>query len=265
MKFSMFIQPPSPMPRRTTGVPEPRTSCVPWTRSKMSFMNVISQRKDRSYPDRFVTVRGTEFRLEGRSYHFVGANYWQAMNLASRGPGGNRQQLLRELDDMKAHGITNLRIMAASEGPDPEPLRIVPALLEAPGVYHADLLDGLDFALKALADRDMKAIMTLGNMWHWSGGLGQYLVWAGLARSIPYPPPHPGGDWDEYQRFTAQFYGNARAVSYYLDHVTKIVTRVNPFTNRSYRDDPTIMAWELANEPRALSHVDAYLAWVGTS
>jgi mannan endo-1,4-beta-mannosidase len=215
--------------------------------------------------DGFVTVRGTELRLAGRSYHFVGANYWQAMNLASPGPGGDRLRLLRELDDLQAHGITNLRIMAASEGPDREPLRIVPALLEAPGAYNADLLDGLDFALKALADRDMKAILTLGNMWHWSGGLGQYLVWAGLARSIPYPPPHPGGDWDEYQRFTAQFYANPRAVSYYLDHVTTIVTRFNHHTNRRYRDDPTIMAWELANEPRALGNVDSYLAWVATS
>jgi mannan endo-1,4-beta-mannosidase len=213
----------------------------------------------------FVTVRGREFRLAGRSYHFAGANYWQAMNLASPGPGGDRLRLLRELDDLQAHGITNLRIMAASEGPDREPLRIVPALLEAPGAYNADLLDGLDFALKALADRDMKAIMTLGNMWHWSGGLGQYLVWAGLARSIPYPPPHPGGDWDAYQRFTAQFYAHPRAVSYYLDHVTAIVTRFNHHTNRWYRDDPTIMAWELANEPRALSHVDSYLAWVAAS
>ena len=213
----------------------------------------------------FATVRGTELRLDGRSYHFVGANYWQAMNLASRGPGGDRQQLLRELDELKAHGITNLRLMAASEGPDTEPLRIVPALLQAPGVYNADLLDGLDFALKALADRDMKAIMTLGNMWHWSGGFGQYVVWAGRARSIPYPPPHPGGDWDEYQRFAAEFYGNARAVSYYLDHVAAIVTRVNHYTKTSYRDDPTIMAWELANEPRALSNVDAYLAWIATS
>lgn len=218
-----------------------------------------------SHRDRFVTVRGTELRLAGRSYHFVGANYWQAMNLASRGPGGDRQQLLRELDAMKAHGITNLRIMAASEGPDREPLRMVPALLVAPRVYNADLLDGLDFALKALADRDMKAVMTLGNMWHWSGGFGQYLVWAGLARSIPYPPPRPGGDWNEYQRFVAQFYGHPGAVSYYLDHVAKIVTRFNHYTGTWYRDDPTIMAWELANEPRALSHVDSYLAWIATA
>jgi len=174
-------------------------------------------------PDHFVTVDGTAFRIDGAPYHFVGANYWQAMNLASKGGGGDRRQFLRELDDMKAHGITNLRIVAASEGPDTEPLRIVPALLQSPGVYNEDLLDGLDFAIKALADRDMKAIMTMGNMWHWSGGFGQYLVWAGVATAIPYPPPRPGGDWDEYQKFAAQFYGNAQAVSYYLDHVAKIV------------------------------------------
>jgi len=214
---------------------------------------------------RFVTVRGTDLRLEGRSYHFVGANYWQAMNLASRGPGGDRLQLLRELDQLNACGITNLRIMAASEGPDREPLRMVPALLQAPGVYNDDLLDGLDFVLKALADRDMKAVMTLANMWHWSGGFGQYVVWAGLAPSIAYPPPMQGGDWDGYQRFAAQFYGSARAVSHYLDHVTKIVSRVNSYTQQPYRDDPTIMAWQLANEPRPLGNVDSYLAWVATS
>jgi len=215
--------------------------------------------------DKFVTVKGTAFRLNGKPYHFIGANYWQAMNLASKGAGGDRRQFLRELDDMKAHGITNLRIVAASEGPDTEPLRIVPSLLTAPGVYNPDLLDGLDFVLKALGDRDMKAIMTMGNMWHWSGGFGQYLVWAGVASSIPYPPPRPGGDWNEYQRFAAQFYGNAKAVSIYLDHVTKIVNRVNKYTGTRYRDDPAIMAWELANEPRALTEVDAYLAWVDKS
>jgi len=222
---------------------------------------------DKGHRDRspFVTVQGTNLRLRGQPYRYVGANYWQAMNLASRGPGGDRAQLLRELDDLKAQGITNLRIMAASEGPDTEPLRIVPSLLKAPGVYDEDLLDGLDFVLKAMRDRDMKAIMTMGNMWHWSGGFGQYLVWAGVADAIPYPPPRPGGDWDEYQRFAAQFYGNPDAVFHYLSHVAKIVTRYNRYTRTRYRDEPAIMAWELGNEPRALDQVDAYLDWVAVS
>ena len=51
------------------------------------------------------------------------------MNLGSKGPGGDRAKLVRELDRLQAMGITNLRIMAASEGPDAEPWRMVPALL----------------------------------------------------------------------------------------------------------------------------------------
>jgi hypothetical protein len=39
----------------------------------------------------------------------------------------------------------------------------------------------------------MKAIMVLSNFWNWSGVMGQYLVWAKYASSIPYPPPHPRG------------------------------------------------------------------------
>ena len=49
----------------------------------------------------------------------------------------------------------------------------------------------------------MVAVMCMNDFWNWSGGMGQYLVWAGAADSIPYPPPAPGGDWSKYQEFTA--------------------------------------------------------------
>ncbi|HKE14536.1 MAG TPA: cellulase family glycosylhydrolase [Kofleriaceae bacterium] len=213
----------------------------------------------------FVVADGTGLRLHGRPYHFVGTNYWQAMNLASRGPGGDRARFLRELDALRDAGITNLRIMAITEGPDSEMLRIVPALVQAPGVYDEDLLDGLDFAIAAMRQRGMKAVMTLGNEWHWSGGFGQYLVWTGAADSIPYPPPREGGDWDEYQRFVSQFYGDPDAVSLYLENIENLVERVNRYTHTRYRDEPAIMAWELANEPRALQQTSAYLDWIATS
>lgn len=32
--------------------------------------------------------------------------------------------------------------------------------------------------------------------------------------------------------------------------VQRVVTRFNTITKIAYRDDPTIMAWELINEPR---------------
>lgn len=58
-------------------------------------------------------------------YHINGANYWYAMNLGSNGPGGDRTRLDRELDFLQKYGINNLRIMAASEGPNSEPFRMV--------------------------------------------------------------------------------------------------------------------------------------------
>ena len=35
----------------------------------------------------------------------------------------------------------------------------------------------------------------------------------------------------------------------YLDFVTAIVLRKNSITGVLYRDDPTILAWDIANEP----------------
>ena len=69
----------------------------------------------------FVTVKDGRFVLAGKPYYFVGANFWQGMNLGVDGPSGDRDRLLRELDRLRDLGITNLRVMASSEGPTPSP------------------------------------------------------------------------------------------------------------------------------------------------
>lgn len=209
----------------------------------------------------FVRVNSTQFEIDGKPYFYLGANFWSAMNLAAPAPTGDRARLERELDRLKAHGITNLRVLAGSEGPDSEPLRIVPALQIAPGLYNQALLEGLDYLLEALSRRQMKAVMVLNNYWHWSGGFGQYLVWASESDHIPYPPP-VGIDWYPYQIFVARFYGQTQAQQLYRNHIRAIVTRKSTLTGRLFRDDPTIMSWELANEPRAMDHPYTYAQWI---
>ena len=66
----------------------------------------------------FITQSGVYFYKNNQPYYFLGANFWYGMNLASKGPGGNRERLIRELDRLNKLGINNLRIMAASEGPE---------------------------------------------------------------------------------------------------------------------------------------------------
>jgi mannan endo-1,4-beta-mannosidase len=158
-------------------------------------------------------------------------------------------------------GVKNLRVMAGSEGPDTEGYRMLPSLQPSPGKYNEDVLEGLDFLLAEMAKRDMVAVMCMNNFWNWSGGVGQYLVWAGAADTIPNPSA-PGGNWDEYQRFAASFYSNEKAMNMFNDHLKFIIGRKNSITGVLYREDPVIMSWELANEPRAVDNQAAFYKWV---
>ena len=195
-------------------------------------------------PSNFVTVSDGKFMLEGRPYYFVGTNFWQGMNLGVDGPGGDRKLLLAELDKLQQIGVTNLRVMAASEGPNTEPYRMVPALIVSPGEYDESVLDGLDFLLAEIGKRDMKAVMVLNNYWQWSGGMGQYVSWS-EGTPIPYP-----GDWNVFMDYVAKFYDCTECQTWYRDHIEMIITHTNPYTGLRYRDDPAIFSWELANEPR---------------
>ncbi|MCB0552274.1 MAG: cellulase family glycosylhydrolase [Phaeodactylibacter sp.] len=212
----------------------------------------------------FVTVQGAQFIRNGAPYHFLGTNLWYGINLASQGPGGDRERLIRELDRLQALQVDNLRIMAASEGPDEAPWRMSPALQPAEGSYNDTLWDALDFLLAEMGKRDMVAVVCLGNFWPWSGGMAQYVSWQ-EGSLIPYPPPADGGDWLKYMLYSARFYKNEPAKAAYWAHLEKLITRTNTYTGLPYRDDPTIMAWQLANEPRGMLSARAYRKWIKES
>jgi len=192
----------------------------------------------------FVTVAGVKFILAGSPYYFVGANFWQGMNLSVNGPSGDREQLDKELDHLKQLGVTNLRVMASSEGPDTEPHRMVPSLEPTPGEYNQNVLDGLDYLLAQMRTRGMRAVMVLNNFWYWSGGMAQYVSWSD-GSAIPYP-----GDYETYMVYTSRFYYCTECQTWYRNHIAMLIQRVNPYTQAMYRDDPAIFSWELANEPR---------------
>jgi mannan endo-1,4-beta-mannosidase len=204
----------------------------------------------------FVAVQGSGFALDGKPYRFVGTNFWYGLNLASAGPGGDRARLGRELDRLAALGVTNLRIMGASEGPDTIPGRMVPSLQPKPGRYNKAVLDGLDWLISEMGRRRMKAVVVLNNFWPWSGGMSQYLVWSGKG-PIPYPPR-----WAEYQKYTAAFYSDLKSKKRFEAFLKVIIRRKNKYTGLAYNEDPAIMAWELANEPRGDWNAVAMDRWL---
>lgn len=225
--------------------------------------------------DDFVSIDG--FRLKDRqgTVYLTGLNYWSCMNLAAdHSAGGNYSRFITELDQMQARGVNHLRIMAASEGaPTYQPFRMYPALQGSPGEYNEDIFVGLDRCLAEMGKRGMRATMTLANEWQWSGGFGQYVSWATNNSQIPYPsswnftaPPQraqPGTGWGNYtvegvnaapySNFTDyanQFYTISQAQEWYQAHIFTVLNRVNTVNGRKYKDDATVMTWQLANEPQ---------------
>lgn len=197
----------------------------------------------------FVTVRDGEFVRDGEEMTFVGTNFWYGPIIASEGRGGNRERLHKELDALKEIGVTNLRILVGSDGPEGVAYKVEPVLQIEPGVYNDTLLRGLDYLLDQMARRDMHAVLYFNNSWEWSGGYGQYLEWAGDGKALL---PSVDG-YENYVDHVSRFVKNDKAKELYYNHVRNIVTRTNTVTGRPYRDDPTIFSWQIGNEPRAFA------------
>lgn len=211
----------------------------------------------------FVTTDGTHFRIDGKPYYFIGANMWYAPILASEGQGGNRQRLQAELDILCMLGVRNLRILAGADSGSPHANTVRPVLQNEDGSLNDTLLAGLDHLLVEMGKRNMKAVIYLTNAWDWSGGYGHYLVRTGHA-----PSPNASGEgYNDYVEHAAQFIFDDKAQQLYLEHVERIVTRKNTYTGLPYSEDPTIMSWQICNEPRPFSKEGKakFSAWIGTT
>ncbi len=89
----------------------------------------------------------------------------------------------------------------------------------------------LDRAIELAEQSNIRLILPLVNHWDDFGGMNQYVRWLGLAKR-------------------EDFYTSPDARAAYRKWVEHVLLRVNTRTNRQYRDEPSIMAWELANESR---------------
>jgi mannan endo-1,4-beta-mannosidase len=106
----------------------------------------------------------------------------------------------------------------------------------------------LDYVLDAAAKRGLKIMLVLTNNWKEFGGMDQYVVWYGA----------------EYHH---EFYTNKIIKEAFKEWIRTIVLRKNSISGKIYRDDPTILAWELANEPRCRNNeeLDGHEGWDTTT
>ena len=192
----------------------------------------------------WVGVSGNHFTKNGGPFYYAGANCYYLMAY-SAGDEGNEESLRGYVDEVlgeaKELGLTVVRTWAFNDGADEWN-----ALQTAPGVYDERVFRGLDYVLHKASEVGVHLVLPLVNNWDDYGGMNQYVQWSTTASSHD------------------DFYTDADCRQWYKDHVSAVLNRVNTFNGRTYKDDPTVLAWELANEPDTPSDNtgDILQAWI---
>ncbi len=173
-------------------------------------------------------VVGHQLVAQGKPFHFAGWNTYYLMVYAA--DAGLVPLVDEVFNDADALGLSVLRTWAFNDGAGQWN-----ALQTAPGTYDEQVFRGLDYVVWQAGLRGVRLILPLVNNWDDYGGMNQYVAWS---------PTATGHD---------DFYSDPSCQQWFKNHVTAVLKRVNTYTNIAYRDDPTILAWELANEARCVS------------
>lgn len=218
--------------------------------------------------DDFVHVQGAQFVLHGKPFYVTGVNNHYLTF-------GSETEVTRVLDDAVAMGANVVRmilgpVIGAPDGTKPRTIwkfnnpSADSSNLNVHGDYElywnpatdamginagVNGIQRLDFVVAGAAKRHLKLIVCLLDFWSYTGGAKQMCAWYGStdADSFFFSDPRTRADYRKWAQF--------------------VLDRINPLTGVAYRNDPTIFAWELMNEPqgalalrnRWLSDMSAYV------
>jgi|GEM_PF-1809313 len=172
--------------------------------------------------DSFVEVDGTDFVVDGEPFYPVGGNHPQL-----RKQSAEDQEAMLDQWQEAVPAFNVVRATAFGSGTENDDFPLQPE----PGEYSEDAFQALDRLVAAAGERGIRLVLPLTNYWDWQGGIPQYVSWVDGAESK--------GD----------FYTNEECRQLYFDFIEYVLTRENTVTGVEYRNDPTIMMWEHANEP----------------
>jgi mannan endo-1,4-beta-mannosidase len=183
----------------------------------------------------YVRRAGPSLRLHGRVFRFAGTNNYYLMY---------KSQFMVDdvLTQAAAHGFKVLRTWGSLDIGNEDGSDSVHG--KADGVYFQywdgtkpayndgpDGLERLDYVIFKAGQLGIKLVIPFVNNWSDFGGMDQYVRWRGGA-------------------YHDDFYSDPVIRQWYKDWISHVLNRTNIYTGLQYKDDPTIMMWELANEPR---------------
>lgn len=197
--------------------------------------------------DKFVKRSGADLRLGGKEFRFGGTNNYYLMYKSDK-------MVDAVLESASTAGFDVVRTWAWYDRGRKDGTGSIGGTEH--GVYFQywdeaagrpayndageDGLKNLDYVVHKAKQEGIRLVLPLTNNWESFGGMDQYIRWrewqlgssAGLTHST--------------------FYTDAVIRGWYKDWITHLLNRTNVYTGLKYKDDPTIMTWELANEPRCV-------------
>jgi len=196
-------------------------------------------------PDSFVRQVGPNLMLNGKIFRFAGTNNYYLMYKPElmvddvlETAAENDFKVVRHwgsfdigtLDDTppgSIHGIQDDTYFQYWEG-------------DGPAYNDGETgLERLDYVIAKAGELGLKLVIPLTNNWQDFGGMDQYVMW----REAQFEEGTRDFHHDD-------FYTDSVIREWYQNWIEHLLTRTNTITGIQYKDDPTIMTWELGNEPR---------------
>jgi mannan endo-1,4-beta-mannosidase len=201
--------------------------------------------EQRPRANEFVRRVGPQLRLNGKPFRFAGSNNYYLMY---------KSQVMVDdvLESAAANDLTVMRIWGSLDIGNQDDSNSLRG--KADGVYFqywdgdspayndgADGLERLDYVVYRAGQLGLKLVIPFVNNWNDFGGMDQYVRWRDSSSA------------EERQWYHDDFYTDPQIRQWYKDWIAHVLNRTNSYTGIAYKHDPTIMTWELGNEPRCLS------------
>ncbi|KAL1519690.1 hypothetical protein AB1Y20_023200 [Prymnesium parvum] len=206
-------------------------------------------------PDSFVHAREKNLVILGEEFRFMGANIPWLLTEIMEGRENNAGAMMGKC---VALGITVIRTWGFRDG---EAGMTPPPLQFRPSGFDETTFRALDKLVLIARRHGIRLVLPLLNYGSEGGGIAQYHRWA--ASAPKYTGPSNTIDWSYARSWNAEhsscprFYLDSVSTDLYLWMAKTLTGRVNHLTNVAYRDDPTIMMWELCNGCRCPGELGA--------
>ncbi|KAI3988359.1 hypothetical protein MKX01_012148 [Papaver californicum] len=185
----------------------------------------------------FVRTNGTQFMLDGKAFYVNGWNSYWLMDQAVE--DFSRVRVSSMLEVGAKMGLTVCRTWAFNDG-------AYNALQISPGQFDDRIFKALDYVISEARKHGIRLILSLHVKWALQEGVGS-------------------------STSNDDLFSNPYIRKYFKTYVKTILKKKNSYTGIVYKNDPTIFAWELINEPRCTSdpsgdtlqlHVKEFQDWI---